>query len=346
MKRVIFFLFFLTLSSTTFAYQNNQASKHGFPSLEELDERIKSLNFEYEKAAALFNPWYAGPLLTPSAHCVPPGHFNVQPYWFYTRSTSAYDSNGMKQHAASTTQNLLQCVFQAGIIDRVDMSLVAGMQMTRIGNESATAYQDTSANIGFQVLSEGHYRPAVRAVVGATFPTGKYHHLSPNRAGVQASGDGAYQLNLALVTSKVVWWLTPHPFQARFSIAYSIPSDVHVKGLNSYGGSVHTDGHEHVGNSINAFTSIEYSITQQWVFAIDFAYSYQNKSTFQGVAGIANDGTVAINETPSSYGLQIAPALEYDVSETFGILIGGETVLWGRNFTNASSAIVTFTYSW
>ncbi len=37
------------------------------------------------------DPWFTGPLLAPSAHVVPGGYINLEPYLFYTVTTGAYE---------------------------------------------------------------------------------------------------------------------------------------------------------------------------------------------------------------------------------------------------------------
>ncbi len=347
-RSALFTIFTLTSTAVVplTAYQNNEHSSRGIPTIKEVENELKKIEGEYKKAAALFNPWYAGPLLTPSAHNVPPGGFNFQPYYFYTRITNEYDSNGSKMDVTATTENLFQAILQAGLTHRLDFSLVAGCQVTTKRDTTKAVYLDTATELGFQVLSESHYGPAIRGIVEVVFPTGRYRHLDPVDSDIEAAGLGAYQFGLGFAASKVIWWLTPHPFQLRFSCQYDIPTHVHVKGFNAFGGGVGTDGIVHIGNIISTFTSIEYSVTKNWVLAVDFAYSYKNKSTFHGTPGLNSDGSPAENGSPSSYSLAVAPAIEYNVSGHLGFLIGGETLLWGRNAPNASSAIFTFTWSW
>jgi hypothetical protein len=341
-------LFLLALTSVTSlsAYNDNKQADTSVPSLQTVDEEISTIQAQYEEAVKLFNPWYAGPLLTPSARCVPPGMFNLQPYWFYSRIDSQYNAQGTKQRTASTTQNQVNVVFQTGLINRVDIEMLFGAQATRTRGVSATSFQDISLFLGGQILEEDHYRPAVKGLIGTFLPTGRYRNLNPAKFGTQASGAGAYYLNMGLVASKVVWWLTTNPFQVRFSFQYFIPSNVHVKGFHAYGGGFGTDGHEHVGNKIKAYTSFEYSLTKRWVFAMDTVYDYENKSTFEGNPGIAQDGSVAINDVPSAYTLSLAPAIEYNATANLGFLLGGEVVVYARNKPNLTSAIFTFTYTW
>lgn len=345
MRKALLLFAFISLSSLS-AYDDNEQNKDSVPSLQTVDEEISDIQAQYERAMTLFNPWYAGPLLTPSARVVPPGMFNLQPYWFYSRTESQYNAQGIKERTTSTTQNQINVVFQAGLLQRLDIEMLFGAQATRKRDASATSFQDVSLFLGGQILEEDHYRPAIKGLIGTFLPTGRYRNLNPEKFGTQTSGAGAYYLNMGFVASKVVWWLTTNPFQVRFSFQYFIPSSVHVKGFHAYGGGFGTDGHEHVGNKIKAYASLEYSLTKRWVFAMDAVYDYENKSTFEGTPGRALDGSVAINDVSSSYTLSLAPAIEYNATANLGFLLGGEVVVYARNKPNVVSGIFTFTYTW
>jgi hypothetical protein len=41
-------------------------------------------------------PWFTGPLLTPGANVVPKGHYNIQPYLFFTNTYGQYNAHWKK----------------------------------------------------------------------------------------------------------------------------------------------------------------------------------------------------------------------------------------------------------
>ena len=49
------------------------------------------------KPKKMFNPWYTGPLLTPSAHVLPAPHVVIQPYFYYINNYAHFDEHG-KSH--------------------------------------------------------------------------------------------------------------------------------------------------------------------------------------------------------------------------------------------------------
>src|SRR5580693_8788787 len=60
-------------------------------------------------------PWFTGPLLTPSATAIPFGHFNFEPYLFFTQNKGVYDKNWRSHHVPTFTNVNLQLPLQLGI---------------------------------------------------------------------------------------------------------------------------------------------------------------------------------------------------------------------------------------
>jgi hypothetical protein len=59
-----------------------------------VEQQLEDAEAEFQRAKKMFNPWYTGPLLAPSAHILPPGMFNVQPYLYITNNHAKYDESG------------------------------------------------------------------------------------------------------------------------------------------------------------------------------------------------------------------------------------------------------------
>ena len=77
--------------------------------------------------------------------------------------------------------------------------------------------------------------------------------------------------------------------------------------------------------------SAEYSITREWVVALDVVYQY-NASTH--LHGTAPSGAISA-DSGSAYSLGFAPAIEYNWSARAGVLLGVRIIQIGRN-TSAS----------
>jgi len=312
---------------------------------EVIEQQLEDAEAQFARAKKMFNPWYTGPLLAPSAHLVPPGEFNIQPYLFITNNYAKFDQNAHAKDIPNLHQLNPVFLFQFGMTKWVDgMVTVQGLKNKQSGHSSMN-WGDTSGLLGFSFLSEGPYNPALLLSVKESFPTGKYQHLDTDKNGVDATGSGAYQTTIGFNMSKVVWWLTTHPMNLRLDFAWGIPAMVHVKGYNSYGGGKDTDGKIRVGNSFAADLGYEFSFTQNWVLALDVVYNYSQETKFSGHHGLNAVGTPAVVGGPFSDQLSLAPALEYNLNSSFGFIGGVWFSVWGRNSLKFVSGVLSFTYS-
>ena len=314
------------------------------PSPEEIERELQEAEEEFEEAKEMFNPWYTGPIVTGSAHILPPGRVNLQPYLFVTDNHGKYDEHGHSHSIPDLIQINPVLNLQFGIIKWMSASVnLQGLYNKQSGRQSGNI-GDTSAGLNFGLLAEGPYNPAVRISVNETFPTGKYQRLNPNKSAIEATGAGSYQTTFSFNISKVVWWISTHPMDIRLSLNYTIPSNVHVKSFNSYGGGFGTNGTVHPGQSFTGDLGYEYSFTQRWVAALDVVYFYSLKTTFSGNSGVTAAGTKASVGGPFSDQLSLAPAIEYNPNENLGFIAGVWFTVWGRNSTNFISGVFSFSY--
>jgi len=313
------------------------------PSQKEIQKELDHAQQEFDEAKKMFNPWYAGPLLTGSAHVMPMGSFNIQPYLFVTTNFAQYDSNRKSQNIPNLLQVNIPVILQTGIFPGIDLSVVPQYLHNQQSSKSYDYVGDTSLQFGFQLLQETPYLPAIKLGISPSIPTGKYKWLNPSRLGLDATGSGSYSTQFSLNFSKVVWWLMLHPMAFRLSLNYKYSPKVHVRDFNSYGGGYGTDGKVKPGDNVTTNFAVEYSFTQNWVFATDFSYVYNKKSTFTGNPGTDATGATASVGSPQSDQFSIAPAIEYNPAPTLGFLAGVWFTATGKNSFNFVSGILTMT---
>ena len=337
----LFILLFLTSILNAQAQPPRQ-----LPPISVVDKHLAQAQADFEIAKKMFNPYYAGPLLTPSAHNVPPGHFNIQPYIFFTNTFAQYNDNRRSVNITDIWQLQGSFIFQMGWLNWLDFTAIFNAEQNWQGSQSSGNFGDTQIQFGIQLMKEQPYRPALRMTITENLPTGKYEKLNPAKAGIQATGSGSYSTTLSFNIMKVFWWISTHPFSFRASFNYTIPTLVHVQGFNAYGGGFDTRGNVRPGNEITIDTAVELSITQHWIFALDLVYSYQNHSTFSGHKGHTAAGTTATVGGPSNDNFSCAPAIEYNPSATMGFLFGTWFTVTGRNSADFIAAVLTMTYFW
>lgn len=318
------------------------------PPPEVVEQQLRDAQAEFDVARKMFNPWYAGPLLTPSAHILTPGLVNIQPYLFYTNNYAKFDEHG-HSHKISNIHTINPTVpVLIGMLPWVDLSF----NVQGIWNQGKKQYTgfwgDTSVALGFGLLSEGPYRPALLFGVKETFPTGRYQKLNPKKGGTDATGGGSYNTTLSFNISKVLWWVALHPMNFRVSLNYSLPALVTVRGFNAYGGGTGTHGRVHPGNTFQGDFGYEYSFTQKWVAALDIVYVYSQKTTFSGKRGFTAPGASGVPATvggPFNDQLSLAPALEYNPNANLSFIVGTWFSVWGRNSFNFASAVFSVEYT-
>ncbi|NGX47628.1 MAG: hypothetical protein K1000chlam3_01007 [Chlamydiae bacterium] len=312
---------------------------------EQIQAELDKAQADFEIAQKMFIPWYTGPLITGSANNVPAGKWNIQPYLFFLLDHAQYNDNRKSINVPDiwTIQPLL--VLQRGLNSWLDATLVQfGLFKWREG-EKAQEYGDLNLTLGHQLVNETPYVPSIRVTIGESFPTGHYQKLSPDKAGIDASGSGAFATIVGLFVSKIFWEIPIHPVRVRFAGTYEIPNhDVLVKNFNAFGGGFGTNGDVSVGQTLNLDLGIEVSLTEHWVFATDFAYAYSRETTFKGNPGLTALGTPASVGGPSSDQFSIAPAIEYNISDRGGFIGGVWFSVTGRNSANFVGIILSYTW--
>ena len=158
--------------------------------------------------------------------------------------------------------------------------------------------------------------------------------------GFSDGGAGAFETDLGVVFGRLIHVRGIHYLNSRLSVSYAIPSNVHVKGFNNYGGGFGTKGLVKVGNSITTLLGLELNMSLNWALALDVAYAYGNKTRFSGRKGFNPDGSHASVGGPSFNQVSLAPALEYNFNESVGIIAGAWFTVAGRNSSQFATGVV------
>ncbi|MBS0624877.1 MAG: hypothetical protein JSS32_02365 [Verrucomicrobia bacterium] len=327
MKKVLLFcLLCASLSAQT---------RHKSP--QEIQKELQTAEDQLKRAEQLFNPWYTGPLLTPSATMMPPGYANAQPYIFIVDNYANYNEDRKSVSLANNLINLNPLnILQIGITDSMDTSITNQTQTNWQDGKSGGGYGDTQVSFGFLVQEQGLYIPKMKVSISETFPTGKYQRLRPS--GLDGAGGGTYATSFSFAIAKIFFWATQHPVNTRYAMSYQVSTPVKVHGYNAYGGGIGTKGVVKPGNKFNADLGIEVSIDQRWVLANDFVYTMTDQTTFTGK-------TTAPVGKGFSDNFSLAPAIEYNFNENLGVLGGVQFSVYGRNSLNFISAILSIEYT-
>ena len=298
----------------------------------------------YCKNEPLYQPFWTGSLLSRSGKVVDPGHYNIEPYFFDEEFYSLYDKHWNLHTAPHLTSLRSLTISYIGLVDRVDFIVDPRVHYNRSQGRSSIHLADTTLGFGYQLIKEEEktWVPYVRLIIEETLPTGKFDNLNPNKLGTDATGTGAYGTTIGVSIQKLYILDNRHPLRMRFNAFITGFGKVRVKGFNTFGGGFGTHGAVHVGDIFEAILAAEYSLTQNWVFAIDLGYLHTGRTSFRGFPGITATGALATVGNPSSEVFSLAPAVEYNFNKHVGIIGGIWFSLAGRNvpaFINPTIAV-------
>jgi hypothetical protein len=286
--------------------------------------------------------WWTGPMLAPSPAVLSPGHALIEPYLFDEASNATFDNAGSR-HSGPYEHTLgSQTYMLFGLTDRITAGLIprfAYNEPAGAANSSAPGVGDVTLQAGYGLTqyTDGSRMPALSVIVQETVPTGRYDALARASDGF---GAGAYTTALALYSQDYFWMPNGHILRVRLDLTYSVSSSVHLHDLSVYGTAPGFSGRARPGNSFNADWAAEYSVTRNWVLALDVVYQGNGNTEVAGVqagAPVAPPGLgtpspgAYVSGSGTGYSIAFAPAVEYNFSGAVGLLLGVRIIQIGRN---------------
>jgi hypothetical protein len=291
---------------------------------------------------SLDDAWWTGPIIAAGAGTLPQGHALVEPYLYDVIRYGRYDRDGNERSASRAHHYGSLTYMLYGVTDRFTAGLIP-----TFGYNDVSAGRDSSAIQVGDLSVQGQYRlsqfrqgsaiPTTSFVVQHTLPTGTYDRLG---ADVQDGiGAGAHTTTLALYSQYYFWMPNGRILRSRLNFSYALSDDVDVEGVSVYGTTAGFRGTARPGDVFTVTSAWEYSITRQWVFAIDFLYQRDASTRLAGIQVDAATGGIERVEQNfgSAWRFGVAPAIEYNFTSRIGIIAGARWFAAGRN----TSATVT-----
>jgi hypothetical protein len=161
-----------------------------------------------------------------------------------------------------------------------------------------------------------HPIPTIAVVLNQVLPTGKFDRL---RAGQEGHGSGSFATEVGVNVQQYFLLKNGHLLRARINVLQSIPYGTHVSGRSVYGTADGFSGHATPGAKTTLIGAVEYSLTREWVLALDAIRESTRKTKLHG-----RDASGALVERtfPTTRSVGFAPAVEYNWSDRAGILVG------------------------
>jgi hypothetical protein len=274
--------------------------------------------------------WWTGPLLANSAATLPRGHFLVEPY--------IYDVIGPHSHAFGS-----RAYVEYGLADRFTVGVIPIVGYNKIGNGTSSSGMKVGdiTLLGQCRLTQFHehgWVPTTAIQVQQAFPSGKYDRLGTRPS--DGLGAGAYTTTVAFNTQTYFWLPNGRILRMRFDVSQSFSSHADVTDASVYGTSNGFRGRAEPGKSLFIDAAWEYSMTRQWVLALDAIYEHSGNTS---VIGTQNARSLRL-DSGSSWAYGFAPAVEYNISPKVGVILGARVITPGHNssFTVAPVLAVNF----
>ncbi|NVJ99528.1 MAG: transporter [Alphaproteobacteria bacterium] len=256
---------------------------------------------------SLEDAWWTGPVITMSAASMPKGHSYFEPYLYSVRS-------GGNDHIRSRTYMLY------GVTDRLTAGLIPVFGYNRLGDgESSSSLRmgDLSLILRYQLTkySSQTYMPDTSLALEWSMPTGRHDRLKRLGDGL---GAGTNMLTARVLAQEIFWAPNGRIIRARLGLSRTFAGNADVENASVYGTPDGFIGRASPGSSFTIDNSWEYSLTRNWVLAVDLSYSHTARTKVKGILEAMNYET--LSGTADTFA--IAPAVEYSWSATKGILAG------------------------
>lgn len=283
---------------------------------------------------SLDEAWWTGPMLAPSAATLPRGHYLIEPY--------LYDV--MSAHA-SGFGSLTYMLY--GLADKFTVGAIptAGYNTVNQGPDSSgIGLGDVSLQGQYRLrqFREGSWLPTASVAVQETLPTGKYDRLGQRPA--DGLGSGGYTTTLALYSQTYFWLPTGRILRMRFNVSESISRSVNVEDVSVYGTAEGFRGHAKPGNGVFLDVAGEYSLTRRWVLALDATYRHQGNTAVSGYNTLDPSHAFLRTNTGSTAAFGFAPAIEYNLTRTLGVLLGTRFIPPGRGTPATITPAIAINY--
>jgi len=293
-------------------------------------------------------PWFTGPLLSPSGHVVPKGYIDFEPYAFYTVTTGDYNSNWKIIDSPNFTNLNFLFLLYIGLTEWADILFAPQFFWKKTQGVSSLEFGDLNVTLDFQILEDtkNNTVPGLKFYIQETFPTGPYQKRNPERLFTDVGGGGSFVTTFGFVLDSLFEPSYCRFLDLRLNGFIAFPTNVSVKGLNAYGGAPDTKATVKPGMEWGGIFGLQYSLTQNWAFALDIEGIYGNATTFKGFSGTLTPKapTKVVLGNPSNLSFSIAPAIQYNFSSSLGIIAGTWITFAGKSTPHFFSGVIAINY--
>lgn len=271
---------------------------------------------------SLDDAWWTGPILAASAGTLPQGHFLIEPYLYDVISPRADGFGSLTYINYGVTDRLTVGLIPTFGYNRADAG--AGSSHIGVGDVSVQAQWRLTQ------FDPDSGLPTMSINLQESLPTGKFDRLG-DRPG-DGSGSGAYTTTIGWYAQSYFWMPNGRILRTRLDIADAFSRSVNIEDVSVYGTGAGFRGRAKPGDVQTADLAFEYSVTRNWVLALDLLYRHSANTRISGHSAL--DPAVQRDDidvdSGSGVSFAIAPAVEYNWNANIGLLLGTRVILGTR----------------
>ncbi|WP_133129713.1 transporter [Legionella yabuuchiae] len=297
---------------------------------------------------ACAEPWFTGPLLAPAGKTIPKGHVNFELYGFDTKNVGFFNRHWKLAHTPGSENYQINPIFTYGLAEKVDVQLSLPYVINQALRHTSHHIGDVALILGYQAWEQKNSKwiPNLRLTYQLSIPTGKFEEFNPANEGTDGTGAGSYQSIFALNFEHLLQFNEINYLRTRFILSHLYASPVHIRGFNAYGGNPTTNGIIKPSSLTGIDLAGEFTVTKHWVAVMEGYYFNRGATSFHGFRGLPVRGVVPIVGHPNIQEISLAPAVEFNVNEHFGIIGGYWFSVRGKDAPDFRSTVVAFNAYW
>ena len=279
--------------------------------------------------AAMKSARWTGPLLASNAETLPRGHVYTEPYFFDGIS-------GGDHHPGSSG------FYQYGLRDNwtVGMQPFFSVGTERFNRGAAIGDFKLLSQVRLSHFTPDHQVPSVALVTNLIVPTGKHDRLGTLKNG---HGSGAFAPEVGINVQQYFLLKNGRLLRARINVLHDFPLRTKVAGRSVYGTDNGFRGHARPGAKTSLILGAEYSVSKEWVLALDIERDQWGKTKVKG----RNASGAPIDQTsPKSWNVGFAPAVEFNWSDRAGAIVGVWIVPKGHNTRSSVTPAIAIQRFW
>jgi hypothetical protein len=280
--------------------------------------------------AAMKAARWTGPMLASTAETLPKGHFYTEPYF--------YDVIVHGDHHPGSSG-----FYQYGLLDNLTVGFQPSFatDTNRLGRGMTIGDFKLVSQLRVSHFRPEHRVPTIALVLNEVIPTGKFDRLGRTEEG---HGSGAIATELGVNVQH--WFLLKNGrlLRARINVLERFYNRANVEGRSVYGTDTTFRGHARPGARTTLIGAVEYSLTNEWVLAMDVEADFAGRTNVAGREAVA--GPLARTSSPASRDVGFSPAVEYNWSPSAGALLGVWIIPKGHNAPASVTPAIAISKFW